>query len=397
MNNDTPVGAASVEIDGELFTFAGDLERDNAAANRALASGVEVLDARAPYSPKLATSYFADLRNAARGDAGAVERLRQHAELRDLTSTTATAGSEFAAPEYLRDTYVEAIRSSAPLLNILTERPLPEDGNSVVHPKLTTGASVASQQDGGALSETDPVTTSVTLPVITVGGYADVSAQLFERSAPGLDQVIATDLARAYYERLDSLAIVGTGTGGQPVGLDNATGETVVTYTSASPTFAEVIAKIASAYSAVSVARKLAPDCVLMHPRRWAYLSGQVDTTGRPIISATANGPTNAGALAVDNAVAEGEAGRILGMQVILDPNIAITTGAGTNQDTIYVLRRDDLIFHHGNAPKYEVFEETLSGTLQVRLRIYGYSAFSADARPEGLARITGTGLSATI
>ena len=210
MNNETPVGAASVEIDGELFTFAGDLERDSAAENRALASGVEVLDARAPYAPKLATSYFADLRNAARGDAGAVERLRQHAELRDLTSTTATAGAEFAPPNYLRDTYVEAIRSSAPLLNILTKRPLPEEGVSVVHPKLTTGASVASQTDGNSLSETDPVTTSVTLPVLTVGGFVDLSAQLFERSAPGLDQVIAQDLARAYYERLDSLAIEGS-------------------------------------------------------------------------------------------------------------------------------------------------------------------------------------------
>ena len=396
MNNDTPVGAASVEIDGELFTFAGDLEKDTAVANRALASGVEVLDARAPYSPKLPTSYFGDLRNAQRGDADAVERLRQHAELRDLTSTTATAGSEFAAPEYLRQTYVEAIRSSAPLLNILTKRPLPEEGSSVVVPKLSTGASVASQQDGGALSETDPVTSSITLPIVTVGGFVDISTQLFERSGPGLDEVIATDLARAYYERLDSLAITGSGTAGQPVGLNATTGETVTTYTSASPTFEEVLAKIASAYSAVSVARKLAPDTILMHPRRWAWLSSQTDTTDRPIISPAANGPMNAGGVATAN-VAEGETGRILGLPVILDPNILTTSGSGTNEDQIYVLRRDDLIFHESAAPRYEVFEDTLSGTLQVRLRIYGYSAFSPDARPESIARIIGTGLSATV
>ena len=104
----------------------------------------------------------------------------------------------------------------------------------------------------------------------------------------------------------------------------------------------------------------------------------------------------NAGGVATAT-VAEGETGRILGLPVILDPNILTTSGAGTNEDQIYVLRRDDLIFHHGNAPKYEVFEDTLSGTLQVRIRTYGYSAFSPDGRPEGLARITGTGLNATV
>ena len=395
--NDNNVGAATVEVDGKSFTFAGTLDNDQAASNRALATSVEVLDDRAPYAPKLPTSYFADLRNAARGDAGAVERLRLHKEQRDLTTTDATAGAEFAPPEYLKQTYIDAIRSSAPLLNLLTPLPLPAEGSSIVHPKISTGATVGVHEQSSTLSESGPATTSVTLPIITVGGFVDVSTELFERSAPGLDSVIAQDLARAYYEKLDSLAITGTGTDGQPLGLDNAVGETVVTYTAATATFAELLGKIASAYSAVSTARKLAPDTVLMHPRRWAWLSGQVDTTNRPIISATAAGPNNAGAVAVDSAVAEGEAGRILGMRFVLDPNISTVTGAGTNEDTVYVLRASDLVYHAGDQPKYEVFSDTLSATLQVRLRVYGYSAFTASARPESLARICGTGLNDTI
>ena len=104
--NDNNVGAATVEVDGRSFTFAGSLDDDQAASNRALATSVEVLDDRAPYAPKLATSYFADLRNAARGDAGSVERLRVHAEQRDLTMGTVTAGAEFAPPEYLTNVYI---------------------------------------------------------------------------------------------------------------------------------------------------------------------------------------------------------------------------------------------------------------------------------------------------
>ncbi len=114
-------------------------------------------------------------------------------------------------------------------------------------------------------------------------------------------------------------------------------------------------------------------------------------------MATTATGPNNAGALAVDKAVAEGEAGRILGMRIVLDPNITTITGSGTNQDIVYILRAANLIYHQSDQPWFEVFHETLSATLQVRLRIFGYSAFSPDARPEGLARITGTGLNATI
>ena len=151
--NDNNVGAATVEVDGKSFTFAGTVDTDQAASNRALATSVEVLDDRAPYGLKLPTSYFADLRNAARGDAGSVERLRLHAEQRDLTMGTATAGAEFSPPEYLKQTYIEAIRSSAPLLNLLTPLPLPAEGVSVVHPKVTSGATVAAQTEGSGLPQ----------------------------------------------------------------------------------------------------------------------------------------------------------------------------------------------------------------------------------------------------
>ncbi len=239
---DQSVGAASVEIDGQEYTFAGELEQaagNNRAARTAppvsCATSVDVLGERGSYSVKMATSYFADLRNSQRGDSAAIDRLRIHAEHRDLTMGGATTGAEFAPPEYLRQTYVEAIRSSAPLLNLLTARPLPESGVSVVHPKITTGATVGAHEENGTLSESGPATTSVTLPIVTVGGFVDVSTELLDRSAPGIDQVIATDLARAYFEKVDSLAINGTGSVGQPVGLENATGETVTTFTSASP------------------------------------------------------------------------------------------------------------------------------------------------------------------
>ena len=39
------------------------------------------------------------------------------------------------------------------------------------------------------------------------------------------------------------------------------------------------------------------------------------------------------------------------------------------------------------------VLQETLSGTLTVRLQVYGYIAFSAGRYPASTAKITGAGL----
>ena len=84
-------------------------------------------------------------------------------------------------------------------------------------------------------------------------------------------------------------------------------------------------------------------------------------------------------------------------MRVVLDSNIKTTGGSGTDEDVIYVLKTDDLVYHASDQPKFEIFPDTLSDSLQVRLRIYGYAAFTPNARPEGLARVSGTGLNDTI
>jgi hypothetical protein len=42
---------------------------------------------------------------------------------------------------------------------------------------------------------------------------------------------------------------------------------------------------------------------------------------------------------------------------------------------------------------KTRVLQETLSGTLTVRLQVYGYLAFSRVGTPQPTARITGVGL----
>ncbi len=399
MQDQSAVGAASVELDGVEYSFAGELEREpairaaRAASPISFDTRVDALEPRSPYTPTSHESYFADLYASSRGDAGALDRLRIHGEQRDLTSTDG-AGGDFVPPTHLVTEWIEAVRGSGPFLATLKDSGLVDHGDVVNVPRFNTGASVAAQEDGGTVSETDPVTDTIAAKVVTCAGFVDVSVQAIERSIPGLDQVIIQDLSRAYTDKLDSLAINGTGSSGQPEGLVNADGGSAISYTDASPTFGELASKIQQAVATVATARKLPPTHLLLHPRRLAFIAKELDTTNRPMAVVENQGPTNAGAV-LAGPTAEGIGGTLAGLTLVSDPNIVTTTGAGTNEDTLWIFRPDDLYFATNGVPKLEVFRDTLSANLQVRIRAYGFSAFTAERRPESFCSITGTGLAA--
>jgi hypothetical protein len=86
----------------------------------------------------------------------------------------------------------------------------------------------------------------------------------------------------------------------------------------------------------------------------------------------------------------------VAGLGVILDPNITVTQGAGTNEDEVYVVAADELILAEGDI-RSRVLTEVLSGTLQVRLQLYAFSAWASGRRPKVITRISGAGLAAPV
>jgi hypothetical protein len=79
-------------------------------------------------------------------------------------------------------------------------------------------------------------------------------------------------------------------------------------------------------------------------------------------------------------------------MRVVHDPSIGTLYGAGTNEDEIYVLRAADLILWEGPL-QARVLPEVLSGTLTVRVQLFGYAAFASGRYPASITIISGTGL----
>jgi len=342
-------------------------------------------------------SFFADLYRHKQGDFAAQARLQRHmkevaVEMRDLT-TSSGAGGEFVPPIYLAEEWAALARASRPFADAVGGRSMPETGMTFTVPKVSTGTATAAQTaDNAAVQETDAATTSVTFGVKTVAGQQDLSRQAFERTEPGLDEVLFADLAADYSQKVDTYLINGSNGSGQPKGLLADSNINAVTYTAATPTAAGLYPKVADAIQRIWTNRFAAPDAIFMHPRRWGFFLASLDSQNRPLITPYA--PANALAR-FDSVAPEAIVGNMLGLTVFTDANIPSTNGAGTNEDVIIVTRLADNLFYETGSPRVRVMEEVLSGNLTVRLQVYGYIAYTSERYSKAHSKITGTGLAA--
>jgi HK97 family phage major capsid protein len=333
--------------------------------------------------------FFSDIKAATlQGDSQAAERLARHAaqlEERDLT-TTATAGGGFVPPIYMGELFADIARPSRPFADVFPSRPLPPSGMVISIPRITTGPSVAIQtSDNAAVNEVDLVETTLSVNVRTIAGQQDVSQQLLDRSDPSIDSIVFGDLRSSYDQTLDVQMISGTGSGALP-GIRGVASVNTVSYTSGTPTAAALLPKLYDAVQKIWNTRYAAPDTIVMHPRRSAWLASQLSSTF-PLFQ---QGNLTQAVGTQDSALLSSFAG----MRVVHDPNIGSTYGAGTNEDEIYVLRAADLILWEGPL-QARVLPEVLSGTLTVRVQLFGYAAFASARYPSSITIISGTGLAA--
>jgi HK97 family phage major capsid protein len=276
--------------------------------------------------------------------------------------------------------WINVIRMGRPFVNAINNTPLPENTDTIIWPKVTSGTATAAQADLGAVQETDPVTTTLSVGVKTVAGQVDVSQQLLDRSQPGIDQILFADLRADYNVRLDLQALVGSGSGANAKGVTSDSNRIQVTYTDASPTVAEFYSKVADATQQILTNRGLPPDMIVLHPRRWGWIMAASDTTGRPLITPT-NTTTLTSPGTVNGGVVDlGQPGfSFAGLTVVVDANIGITSGAGTNEDIAIVMRSSDVMLAERPNPTTRAHDQVLDANLAVRLQLFNYFAFTTN------------------
>lgn len=361
-------------------------------------------------------SFFVDaFRIRESNDQLAAERMARHlneARAEGELSTRATTTGSFSGlvvPQYLIDLAAAVLRAGRPTANIVQGLPLPDQGMSLIIPRGTTGAAVSSQAtENTSVQSTDEVWANLTVPVVTIAGQQDISRQSLERGTPGIDQIIYMDLAGAYHAELDRQVLNGSGASNQMLGIIQTAGINAATAYGAAPTAALFNLKVAGGISAVAGAGSMViPNIIIMNPRRWGWLNGLADSTGRPLVVPGVGGPMNVLAMNSNPGAYSGDGtpeertiqtiGSLQGLPMVTDANVP--TNVGTNvEDIVTVMdRRHALLWEDGDGnPKQLRFEQTLGNQLTVKLVIYGYAAFTAGRYPVAFSKIGGLDSTAT-
>jgi HK97 family phage major capsid protein len=262
-------------------------------------------------------------------------------EHRDLSRVDG-AGGYAVPPAWLMNQYIELARPGRAFANLVQRQPLPGGTDSINIPKLLTGTAVGIQSaDNTPVTKVDLTDTFINAPVCTIAGQQGVSIQLIDQSPIAFDDIVFRDLVAAHAALTDTQCLSGSGSAGQVLGVDLTPGTSTLTVSAL--TIQGVYSAIANAIQLIHTQRFQPPDVIVMAPRRWGWFLSLLDNQQRPLFLPDANRPYNAAGILTDVA-SQQVVGSIQGLPVVTDPNVTTTSGAGTNEDVIYVLRASDIV-----------------------------------------------------
>ena len=119
----------------------------------------------------------------------------------------------------------------------------PDLVDNVKIPKQT-GVSTAAwiATEAGSVSESELTLGSVTMSPNTISAYTDITNKMLANSSLSIETLVRNDLAAGIGKVVDTGAMTGSGSSGQPTGLNSATGVNSVTLATAhTPTWAEAV------------------------------------------------------------------------------------------------------------------------------------------------------------
>ena len=168
---------------------------------------------------------------------------------RDMTVGTATAGGHTVATNLLAGSFIELLRNKliigqmgATVMNGLV-------GNVAI-PRQTSATTAYWVAESASPTESALAVDQVTMSPKTVGAFVDYSRKLLIQSSLDVEGLIRNDHAAVLARELDRVALYGSGSSNQPLGIKGASGVGTVNFAADTPTFAELV----SMETAVAVA-----------------------------------------------------------------------------------------------------------------------------------------------
>lgn len=144
------------------------------------------------------------------------------------TAATGAVGDENVVDNFIPtvhrgDMFIEALRAKQ-VMAALGVTFMGGLTNRIKMPKFSAGASAGFVEELGNVADQSQTDAGVTLQPRTMGAYVDIGRLALKESIPALDQVVQDDLLRALADKLESAAISGSGSSGEPTGILNDSG-----------------------------------------------------------------------------------------------------------------------------------------------------------------------------
>jgi HK97 family phage major capsid protein/HK97 family phage prohead protease len=162
---------------------------------------------------------------------------------RDFSTTTPAGGpgSNIVATNLLAGSFIELLRKKAWVMR--RARTLAGLVGNVDIPRQNSATQAYWVGEGGAPNKSEPGVDQIAFTPKTVGAYTDITRRLMLQATPDAEALVRDDLLKVMALEIDRVAIYGTGTTNQPLGVKNQSGINAVDFAVAGkPTFEELVA-----------------------------------------------------------------------------------------------------------------------------------------------------------
>jgi len=159
---------------------------------------------------------------------------------RDLTVGTASAAGDLVFTDARPGSFIELLRNRL-ALTTLGVQTLTGLTGPVAIPKQTGAATAYWVAEKGATTESNPTVGQINMTPKTCGAYTEFSRRLLIQSSMDVETMVRNELTTILALEIDRVALYGTGSASQPLGLKNITGINTKDFNANQPTYPELV------------------------------------------------------------------------------------------------------------------------------------------------------------
>lgn len=202
-------------------------------------------------------------------------------QIQNALSTGSVAAGGALVPEQLSAQIIDRLRARSTVIRA-GARTVPMSTKTLAIAKITGDPTLSWAAEAASIGDTGPTFGAVTMTAKTLRAWVKFSRELLE-DALNLDSTLRTVFANAMAVELDRAALVGSGTGQEPLGIGAAASAAPIVSMGANGAALTNWDKVIDVLQTLQDANAGDPTAMIMAPRTATTIAKLKDTTNQPL------------------------------------------------------------------------------------------------------------------